>query len=121
MDKDSVSSVYQEGEGSEKSPAVRRQEETLAAESETQSRGSRGPETRPYLSQDKDDMMEMEDIRDCKVTQMEGGQKPNEETMLDNRPKQNQEGRTLEEEELTASSNVSRREEIPGTELKADM
>lgn len=38
---------------------------------ESQHGENSGTQDRPTVSQDKDDMVEMEDIRDCKVTQME--------------------------------------------------
>lgn len=40
-------------------------------QTESQSGETPGAEVRPSVSQEKDEMMEMEDIRDCKVTQAE--------------------------------------------------
>lgn len=47
---------------------------TAAGRPENQSGETSGAEARPMLTQDKDDMVEMEDIRDCKVMQVEEGE-----------------------------------------------
>lgn len=48
---------------------------------ESQSRETSGAEDRPTTSQEKDDMVEMEDIRDCKVTQVEEAETVDEENI----------------------------------------
>ncbi|KAM4732370.1 RELT-like protein 2 isoform 2-T3 [Anableps anableps] len=126
VDKEDASSVDQKFENSqdgfksereEISPGVRNQEQIFAGESEFQSKETSAAETRPYPGQDKDDMMEMEDIRDCKVTQVERAEGLREDTekMLNNQSKQNQEGKSQVDEEFTASSNDPRREKSDTT------
>ncbi|XP_061581932.1 uncharacterized protein LOC133447306 isoform X1 [Cololabis saira] len=44
-------------------------------EPESESKERSGMEVRPTLTKDNDDLMEMEDIRDCKVTQVEGAER----------------------------------------------
>lgn len=46
-------------------------EVSVAGVGQPESRESFGADVKPTLGQDKDDMMEMEDIRDCKVMQVE--------------------------------------------------
>ncbi|XP_029282917.1 flocculation protein FLO11-like [Cottoperca gobio] len=46
---------------------------------ESQTPETPGAEVRPRVSQEKDDMVEMEDIRDCKVTQVEEAERVEEE------------------------------------------
>lgn len=41
-----------------------------------------GVEVRPLLNQEKDDLMEMEDIRDCKVTQVEGAKRLDKDNVM---------------------------------------
>uniref|UniRef100_A0A3P8NPQ5 RELT-like protein 2 n=1 Tax=Astatotilapia calliptera TaxID=8154 RepID=A0A3P8NPQ5_ASTCA len=53
-----------------------------ATQPESQSGKTSGVEVIPSLSQEKEDMMEMEDIRDCKVMQVEGAQLMEEEVEL---------------------------------------
>lgn len=53
-----------------------------ARQPESQSGKTSGVEVIPSLSQEKEDMMEMEDIRDCKVMQVEGAQLMQEEVEL---------------------------------------
>ncbi|XP_039866132.1 RELT-like protein 2 isoform X1 [Simochromis diagramma] len=53
-----------------------------AIQPESQSGKTSGVEVIPSLSQEKEDMMEMEDIRDCKVMQVEGAQLMEEEVEL---------------------------------------
>ncbi|KAM7000497.1 RELT-like protein 2 isoform 1-T2 [Tautogolabrus adspersus] len=58
-------------------PAVDQEREVSVqsvGEPERQSGETSGAEVRPTVSQERDDMMEMEDIRDCKVTQEGDGQ-----------------------------------------------
>uniref|UniRef100_A0A3B5M4F5 RELT like 1 n=1 Tax=Xiphophorus couchianus TaxID=32473 RepID=A0A3B5M4F5_9TELE len=99
-------------EREETNPTVRKQEQIFIGESQTQRKETSGGETRSYPGQDKDDMMEMEDIRDCKVTQVEGAEGPREDTdkMLDNQSQQNQEGKCQDDEVSTASRNDPSRE-----------
>ncbi|KAE8278182.1 RELT-like protein 2 [Larimichthys crocea] len=54
-------------------------------QTESQLEDTPGAENRPTVSQEKDDMMEMEDIRDCKVTQVEEAERADEglEKMVD--------------------------------------
>ncbi|XP_041653115.1 RELT-like protein 2 [Cheilinus undulatus] len=62
------------GDKSGTSSAVDKEREVFApgvGEPKRQSGESSGAKVRPTVSQDRDDMMEMEDIRDCKVTQEE--------------------------------------------------
>ncbi|MEQ2233121.1 hypothetical protein ILYODFUR_018694 [Ilyodon furcidens] len=94
------------------SPADKMQEDIFVGESEIQSRDTSGVEARLYLDQDKDDMMEMEDIRDCKVTQVEGakGSREEPEKIIDNQPKQNEEGKSQYDKEFSAFCNDPRRE-----------
>lgn len=47
--------------------------------SESQRGETSGAEDRPMIYQEKDDMVEMEDIRDCQVQQVEGADKVNAE------------------------------------------
>ncbi|XP_008417964.1 RELT-like protein 2 [Poecilia reticulata] len=99
-------------EREETNPTVRKQEQIFIGESETQRKETSGVETRSYPGQDKDDMMEMEDIRDCKVTQVEGAEGPRGDTdkMLDNQSLQNPEEKCQDDEESTASRNDPSRE-----------
>lgn len=53
-----------------------------ARQPESQSGKTSGVEVIPSLSQEKEDMVEMEDIRDCKVMQVEGAQLMEEEVEL---------------------------------------
>jgi len=61
----------------EKSPAVCEQRGISvfsAGQSESQSRETSGIEISPTLSQEKDVMMEMEEIKDCRVAQVDGAE-----------------------------------------------
>lgn len=106
-----------ESEKKEMSPAVRKQEQICVGKSDIQSPETLGAETRLYPSQDKDDMMEMEDIRDCKVMQIEGAKGLKEDTvkMLDKQSNQKQESKSQDDEEITASCNNPKRERSDST------
>ncbi|MEQ2169001.1 hypothetical protein GOODEAATRI_020458 [Goodea atripinnis] len=121
VDKEDASSEDHEDESPENgfksekvkiSPADKMQEDIFVGESEIQSRDTSGVEARLYPDQDKDDMMEMEDIRDCKVTQVEGakGSREEPEKIIDNQPKENQEGKSQYDKEFSAFCNDPRRE-----------
>lgn len=106
-----------ESEKKEMRPAVRKQEQIFVGESDIKSQETVGAETRLYPSQDKDDMMEMEDIRDCKVTQVEGAKGLKEDTVkiLDKQSNQNQGSKSQDDEEITASCNNPKRERSNST------
>ncbi|XP_043982758.1 RELT-like protein 2 [Gambusia affinis] len=112
VDKEEASQDGFKSEREETNPTVRKQEQIFIGESQTQRKETSGGETRSYPGQDKDDMMEMEDIRDCKVTQVEGieGLREDTDKMLDNQSQQNQEGKCQDDEESTASRNDPNRE-----------
>lgn len=63
----------------ESSTSIKDQEGEAAVSGVGQPESFRPPEVRPLLNQEKDDMVEMEDIRDCKVMQVEGAEKVEEE------------------------------------------
>ncbi|KAM4555247.1 RELT-like protein 2 isoform 1-T4 [Odontesthes bonariensis] len=80
----------------EKSPAVCEQRGIpvfSVGQSESQSRESSGIEISPTLSQEKDVMMEMEDIKDCRVAQEDRAEGSEEEgtRMMPTQPEQDQE------------------------------
>ncbi|XP_072252382.1 RELT-like protein 2 isoform X2 [Leuresthes tenuis] len=80
----------------EKSPAVCEQKGVSvfsAGQSESQSMETSGIEISPTLSQERDVMMEMEEIKDCRVAQVDRTERLEEDSkrIMHTQPKQNQE------------------------------